>query len=133
MLTTGGSTQDSKNPRFHLLGGICLLLLFAAACLLLQAQAPVLKPLRHEATVLDQGQAHRGLLPRRADTLVREPGGRDVVADLQNPAVRRVSFDKFRAVLKSFRTPGQPFFTWDDIRYLHSLSTTEEFRSFCGD
>jgi len=65
--------------------------------------------------------------------LFEQPGGRDVVADLQNPAVRRVSFDKFRAVLKSFRTPGQPFFTWDDIRYLHSLSTTEEFRSFCGD
>jgi len=32
-----------------------------------------------------------------------------------------VSFEKFRAVLKVFRTPGQPFATWPDMQDLHGL------------
>jgi hypothetical protein len=53
---------------------------------------------------------------------------RDVAVD--DDGNRRVSFEKFRAVLKVFRTPGQPFATWPDITDLHGLCDNGNISTF---
>jgi len=43
---------------------------------------------------------------------------------------RRVSFEEFRAVLKVFHTPGQPFGTWPDMEILHGLCDNGNMSTF---
>ena len=53
---------------------------------------------------------------------------KDVAVD--DDGNRRVSFEKFRAVLKVFRTPGQPFATWPDMQDLHGLCDNGNISTF---
>ena len=43
---------------------------------------------------------------------------------------RRVSFEKFRAVLEVFRTSGQTFATWPDMEDLHGLCDNGNMSTF---
>mmetsp|Transcript_286 Transcript_286/g.349 ORF Transcript_286/g.349 Transcript_286/m.349 type:complete len:1072 (-) Transcript_286:246-3461(-) len=54
----------------------------------------------------------------------------EIMVDQEDPRIKRVKFEKFRAVLKDFRSPGQPFLTWNDIRELHSLCDDGNMKVF---
>ena len=53
---------------------------------------------------------------------------KDVTVD--DDGNRRVSFEKFRAVLKVFRTSGQTFATWPDVEDLHGLCDNGNMSAF---
>ena len=53
---------------------------------------------------------------------------RDVTVDEEGN--RRLTFEKFRGVLKMFRTPGQPFATWDSMMDLYELCDNGNIKVF---
>jgi hypothetical protein len=53
---------------------------------------------------------------------------KDVTVD--DDGNRQMLFEKFRAVLKVSRTPGQPFATWPDMEDLHGLCDNGNMSAF---